>query len=142
MGAKQAERREDRSVPEHRFDNPFPALPRQESGDFHLAGGAADSELHRTPPFRLGAAPAVTLSVSHGIIHVEADLPGLDTSGIVVSVCGDMLVLKGCDCRYGAFQRAVRLPVGGSADHLQISLRKSGLAIDLPVCATRGQPEP
>jgi len=100
------------------------------------------------PSFGSTMAPALNVTEKDNVIHVEADLPGLDAKDIDVSVEDDMLTLKGerteekteegtntyrRERRYGAFQRTVRLPARVQADQVNASFKRGVLTIDMPV---------
>jgi HSP20 family protein len=78
---------------------------------------------------------------------VKADLPGIDPKDLEVSVIGNHLTIKGerearqeqkshdylqREVRYGAFERAITLPEGVSADNVKASYRDGVLEITMP----------
>jgi HSP20 family protein len=90
----------------------------------------------------------VNITEKDGVLHVDADLPGMDVKDIDVSVVDDMLTLKGerrseheetgkntyrRESRYGLCERTVRLPVRVRADKVTATFSKGVLHIALPV---------
>ncbi len=91
--------------------------------------------------------PSVDISETNDKLLVKAELPGLDSKDISVTMAGDMLTIKGekkkeseekdehhhCIERYcGSFQRVFRLPAGVQADKVSASFKKGVLKIELP----------
>ncbi|MGC2202586.1 MAG: Hsp20/alpha crystallin family protein, partial [Stellaceae bacterium] len=78
---------------------------------------------------------------------ISAELPGLDSKDVDVSVSGNMLVLKGekrqekeekdknyyfSERAYGSFQRAFELPASVDRDKISADVSKGVLTIILP----------
>jgi len=78
-----------------------------------------------TSPIETTWLPALDISETEETIEVRAEVPGIDPGDIDVSLTGDVLTIKGekkeeqhendenysrIERRYGAFQRAVKLP--------------------------------
>ena len=78
---------------------------------------------------------------------VKADLPGLESKDVNVSISGDVLTIKGekkaeeeeenehyhCIERCsGSFQRLFRLPSGVKTDHIKATFEKGVLKVTLP----------
>ncbi len=91
--------------------------------------------------------PAVDISEDKEAITVKAEIPGMDPKDIDISLSGDMLVIKGekkqerdkkdenyhrIETRYGAFSRALRLPVPVNADKIEATYEKGILKVVLP----------
>lgn len=91
--------------------------------------------------------PSVDLSETKDTYVVKAELPGLETNDIKVSLSGDVLTLKGekkkereekdenyhCVERYsGSFQRSFRLPSKVKAEKIKASFENGILKIILP----------
>jgi HSP20 family molecular chaperone IbpA len=55
----------------------------------------------------------------------------MDAGDIEVSVGRDTLTLRGVHCRFGAFERVVRLPDRVQGDARRIAVERSQLTIDL-----------
>lgn len=93
-------------------------------------------------------APAVEVRQRDGSIVVDADLPGIDPSGVKVEVDDDMLVIQGERKReeekegqgwhrservYGAFYRAIPLPDGAKAEQAKAEFKNGVLEVVVPV---------
>jgi HSP20 family protein len=78
--------------------------------------------------------PALESCVEGDKFVVRTDLPGIDPKDVDIKVVGDMLTIKGKreekretkktdyyrrEVRYGSFERAIPLPEGTKAEHLQ-----------------------
>lgn len=96
------------------------------------------------------AAPAVEISEDGQAYKITAELPGLETKDVEVSVSDNMLVLKGekraekeekdknyylSERSYGSFQRAFPLPQGVDRDKVAADFAKGVLTITLPKTA-------
>ena len=85
-------------------------------------------------------APAVDVSEEDKSYKITAELPGLESGDIEVSVAGDTLVLKGekrqekeeKDKNYHMVERAFMLPQGVDRDGIAAELTKGVLTITLP----------
>jgi len=91
--------------------------------------------------------PSVDISETKDKLLFKAELPGLDTKDVSVSISGDLLIIKGekkaeeeekdehyhCVERYaGSFQRVFRLPSGVKADKIEATFDKGVLKVTLP----------
>jgi HSP20 family protein len=96
------------------------------------------------------AAPAVDVSESDKAYEITAELPGLAEKDIEVKVANGGLTIKGekqeekeekrrdyhlSERRYGAFQRAFRLPEGVDPEKIEASFRNGVLTVTLPKSA-------
>jgi HSP20 family protein len=92
-------------------------------------------------------APVVDLYEEKDEIVVKAELPGMDKNQIEVQISGSELILKGekskeekveeknyyrCERSYGAFRRAVALPMDVQADKIKASFKNGILEVRLP----------
>ena len=91
--------------------------------------------------------PTVDISETNDSLVVKAELPGLETEDVNVSISGDILTIKGekkteneqkdehyqCVERYsGSFQRVFQLPSGVKADEVKATFDKGVLKVTLP----------
>lgn len=91
--------------------------------------------------------PAIDIYDSKDHLMVKADIPGLSKDEIEVSVHGDTLTLKGekkkeeevkekdfvrSERFYGAFHRAIKLPVAVDSDRVKASYKNGVLELTLP----------
>ncbi|MCX7927705.1 MAG: Hsp20/alpha crystallin family protein [Candidatus Omnitrophica bacterium] len=91
--------------------------------------------------------PAIDIYDSKDNLLVKADIPGLTKDDIEVTVQGDTLFIKGekkqdkdikekdyirTERFYGAFQRAIRLPVEVQADKVEATYKNGVLEVVLP----------
>ncbi len=91
--------------------------------------------------------PAVDVSETKDAIVVKAEIPGMDPKDIDLSFSGDTLIIKGekkqeseekeenyhrIETRYGAFARAIRIPVQVDVNKIEASYDKGVLKIVLP----------
>jgi HSP20 family protein len=101
-------------------------------------------------PSRLGdgtTEPAVEVSDTPEAVVVKAQVPGVSKDHIQVDVTDDVLTLKGemkeeetkqeknyyrREFRYGAFSRAIPLPVSVQADQATAQLREGILEVRIP----------
>jgi HSP20 family protein len=96
--------------------------------------------------FTEGWCPSVDISETKDKFIVKAELPGLETKDVNVSISGDILIIKGekkkeeeekdehhyCVERYsGSFQRSFRLPVNVQSDKVVATFDKGVLKIML-----------
>jgi HSP20 family protein len=99
--------------------------------------------------------PAIDMSEDEKAYKISAELPGMDSKDIDVSMAGDMLVLKGekrqekeekdrnyhfSERAYGSFQRSFDLPASVDRDKISADFSKGVLTITLPKSATAQQP--
>lgn len=101
------------------------------------------------------AAPSVDVSEDDKAFKVTAELPGLESKDVEVSVTGDMLVIKGekrqesekkeenyhmSERSYGSFQRSFALPDKVDRDKIAADLAKGVLTVTLPKTADAQKP--
>jgi HSP20 family protein len=99
--------------------------------------------------------PVIDMSENDKTYKISAELPGMDSKDIDVSVTGDMLVLKGekrqekeekdksyhfSERAYGSFQRAFELPASVDRGKITADFSKGVLTITLPKTAQAQQP--
>ena len=99
--------------------------------------------------------PAIDMSEDEQAYKISAELPGMDSKDIDVSMAGDMLVLKGekrqekeekdrnyhfSERAYGSFQRSFELPASVDRDKISADFSKGVLTITLPKTANAQQP--
>ena len=92
-------------------------------------------------------APSVDISETKDNFVVKAELPGLDTEDVNVSISGDILTIKGekrketedkdehhhyIERYAGSFQRVFQLPSGVKGDGIEATFNKGILKITLP----------
>ncbi len=92
--------------------------------------------------------PAVDVYQKDGMVHVEAELPGMTEKDIEITVAEDTLTVSGehkeekevkeedyyrCERSYGHFLRQVALPAGVDADNAKASFKDGVLHVELPV---------
>lgn len=97
--------------------------------------------------------PSLESYVKDGVLHVKAELPGIDTKDLDVSVTGRELTIKGerkaekdekekdyryREISYGSFERRLALPEGVKTDELKASFVNGILEITVPVPAVTG----
>lgn len=100
--------------------------------------------------------PAVEISETDAEVVVKAELPGIDPKHVEVNVADDTLTIKGeakaeqeekrrnyyrRELRYGAFQRAIALPVEVKGDEAKATFRHGILEVKVPK-AERVRPKP
>jgi HSP20 family protein len=123
---------------------PFRALRRRDDAFEELF-----REFFRRPmaPDGAGVEPAVEVAESDGDVIVKMEVPGVDKDQVHVTVADDQLTVRGelrkeseekrknyyrQEIRYGAFQRAVALPVEVDAGKANAELKNGVLRITLP----------
>lgn len=116
----------------------------------------ADAPTAPVPPFRrAGALPAVNVSESDDAVTIEAELPGLTSADVDISVSGEELVLKGTrpagggeraagdgepagvtwhrrERGTGPFERRLTLPVAVDATRVEARLVDGVLTVTCP----------
>ena len=90
---------------------------------------------------------SVDISETEDKILIKAELPGLDTKDVNVSISGDILIIKGekkkeeeekdehhhyIERYSGSFQRSFRLPVNIQTDKVKADFDKGVLKVTLP----------
>jgi HSP20 family protein len=94
--------------------------------------------------------PQVASYTEDNILHLKADLPGIDPKEVEITVEGNQLTLKGerkaeheakdgayREVRYGSFARTFTLPTGVKAEDVQASYRNGVLELAIPLPAAR-----
>jgi len=91
--------------------------------------------------------PAVDVSETKDSLIVKAEIPGMESKDIDVSLCGDLLTIKGekkqkteekkenyhrIETHYGAFSRTIRVPVSVNSEKIKASYDNGVLKITLP----------
>lgn len=91
--------------------------------------------------------PSLDLSETKNDIVVKAELPGIDTKDIDISLTNDVLSIKGekkqekeekeedyhfVERSYGSFTRSIRLPRDVQSDKISASYKNGVLKITLP----------
>ena len=100
-------------------------------------------------PFRgLGHwSPALDVSETDNSVVVKAELPGMESKDVEVSLSGDVLTIKGekkedkeektksfhrVERHYGSFERTLRLPAAVEGEKVQASFKNGVLTVELP----------
>jgi HSP20 family protein len=101
------------------------------------------------------AVPSVDVAEDDKAYKITAELPGLETKDVEISLTGDMLVIKGekkeesekkdknyfmSERSYGSFQRSFALPDKIDRDRIAADLAKGVLTITLPKTAEAQKP--
>jgi HSP20 family protein len=148
MNAKEIVPRDKGLLADRWMDEPFTELQRSINQELERFTRRFGVGLDWDPGFSAPAMPTMNVTEKDGVVHVEADLPGLEAKDIDVSVTDDLLTLKGerkeekeekgtntfrRECRYGAFKRTVQLPARVQAEKVRAAFTKGVLKIDLPV---------
>jgi HSP20 family protein len=91
--------------------------------------------------------PRLDMSETKDTLTIKAELPGLESKDLDVSVSGDVLTIKGerkqekdekdeqrhiVERIYGAFVRMVRLPASVALDKIKANFKNGVLTINLP----------
>jgi HSP20 family protein len=99
------------------------------------------------PLFERGYQPALDVSETDEAVVVKAELPGMTRDDIDISVQGNTLTIGGekketaedrgkdyyvSERRYGTFRRALTLPSGVDAEHIEAKYRDGVLTVTLP----------
>ena len=94
-----------------------------------------------------GWSPSVDISENEDNLLIKAELPGLETKDVNVSISGDLLTIKGekkkekeekdehhyyMERYSGSFERSFRIPVGVKADKVEAVFDKGVLKVILP----------
>jgi HSP20 family protein len=94
--------------------------------------------------------PTLDVFEKEGILHVQAELPGLTPQDVQIEVAGDALTISGekkderevkeenyyrSERRYGSFRRQVALPPGADTDQVQATFKDGVLRLEIPVKA-------
>ncbi len=92
--------------------------------------------------------PSIESYTKDGILHIKADLPGIDPKDLDVSITERELVIKGerkgerdekekdysyREISYGSFERHFMLPEGVKSEDLKASFTKGVLEVTVPV---------
>lgn len=91
--------------------------------------------------------PSVDVSETDDKIVVKAEIPGMESKDIDISLSGDVLTIKGekksereekeenyhlVERSYGSFSRSLRLPVGVDGDKIEASYKQGVLTVTCP----------
>ncbi|MBM4287648.1 MAG: Hsp20/alpha crystallin family protein [Deltaproteobacteria bacterium] len=91
--------------------------------------------------------PSVDVSETADKVTVKAEIPGMDSKDIDISLSGDLLTIKGekktereekeenyhlVERSYGSFSRTLRLPGGVEGDKIEASYKQGVLTITCP----------
>lgn len=94
--------------------------------------------------------PALDVAETDTAIIVKAELPGMETDDVEISLAGDVLTIKGekkdrkeektrnfhrVERTYGSFERTVRLPAEVRADAVEARYKNGVLTVELPKVA-------
>jgi len=109
-----------------------------------------------TPHFHSGFDSGVPMEISEtkDSVVVEAEMPGMDSKSLDISLTGDLLTIRGekkeetktdngdCYCTertYGKFSRSVRLPanVKNNGDEIKASYKDGVVRIEIPKTETK-----
>ena len=116
---------------------------RREMDDFW--GNLADER--EFLPMRGEWMPSVDISETKDSLVVKAEIPGMESKDIDISLSGDLLTIKGekkqkteekkenfhrIETRYGAFSRTIRVPVSVDPEKIEASYDNGVLKITLP----------
>jgi HSP20 family protein len=97
--------------------------------------------------FREEWSPSVDISETKDKLVINAELPGLDSKDVNVSISGDFLTIKGekkkeeeekdehhhyMERYYGSFQRSFQIPVNVKTDKIEATFDKGVLTVTLP----------
>ena len=106
-----------------------------------------------TPSFGFSA-PAIDMAEGEKEYRFTAELPGIDTADLDLSLSGDVLVISGekkhkCDEKaesyfvsersFGAFRRSLQLPQGVDREKISADFSKGVLTVILPKTAEAAQ---
>ena len=98
------------------------------------------------------AVPAVNSFIKDGMLHMEAELPGVEAGQLDVRIDGHEVVIRGerrtgrteekggyllRESHYGTFERRLALPEGADAEHAHAAYRDGLLEITMPVTAAK-----
>jgi len=96
--------------------------------------------------------PAVNSYLKDGVLHLEAELPGVEADQLDVRIVGSEIVIKGerrsgrseekegyllRESRYGSFARRLALPEGADADRAHAVYHDGLLEITMPVATAK-----
>lgn len=91
--------------------------------------------------------PSVDVSETNDTIVVRAEIPGMESKDIDISLSGDILTIKGekksereeneenyhlVERNYGSFTRSLRLPIGVEAEKIEASYKQGVLTVTCP----------
>lgn len=98
------------------------------------------------------AAPAVNSYIKDGLLHLEAELPGVEAGQLDVRIDGRELVIRGerrsghteekadfllQESRFSTFERRLALPEGADGEQARAVYRDGLLEITMPMTVTR-----
>lgn len=129
-------------------ENPFQALQREMNRVFdRFSRGFGRDELAEREDLWDGFFPAVDVSETDKEVHVTAEIPGLETKDLDLSLSGNNLILRGekraekedkgehyyrKESSYGAFHRAIPLPAEVVENQIEATYKKGVLKVRLP----------
>ncbi len=129
-------------------ENPFQALQRELNQVFdRFSRGFDRDELAEREDLWNGFFPTVDVSETDKEVHVTAELPGLETEDLDLSLSGNNLILRGekkaekedkaghyyhKESYYGAFHRTIPLPAEVAEDQIEATYKKGVLKVRLP----------
>lgn len=138
----------DRGVPAPERWWPFENLRSEIDRVFNeFTPGFFDRPLARFQSALTGGLPAVDIVESDNAYELTAELPGIETKDLDVSLSNGILTIKGekqeskeekekeyhiSERRYGSFQRSLQLPDGVDADKIDASFANGVLKVVLP----------
>lgn len=91
--------------------------------------------------------PSIESYIKEGNFVIHAELPGIDSKDVDISVVGDQLTIKGerkaskevkdeeyllCEVCYGSFERTITLPEGVKTDKVNATYKNGVLEIAMP----------
>jgi len=136
------------------FERMFPVLRRKKESEIKSPQTIFDlfEEMWRQPflgfeQFTPGFVPAVEVSEKDDEIVVRAEIPGLDTKDLDVTIENNYLIIKGekkrekkeekenmvhMECSYGSFYRTIPLTTEVDKDKIKAKYKKGVLTITLP----------
>jgi HSP20 family protein len=147
-GKEPASRTEATPVPRETAYSPFYALQRRINRDFDALFNRFFSDEWPAWPSESEIGPRINVSEKDGVIQVEAEVPGLESKDLEVSVNENILTLKGehreekeekgkemirkeFSCK--SFQRSIALPARVQAEKAEASFDKGILKLKLPM---------
>lgn len=94
-------------------------------------------------------APTVDITEDEKVLHVKAEVPGIDEKDLTVTLENNVLTISGekkeerkeenkdnryivSERRFGSFYRSIRLPEGVNADKIEAKFKNGVLNIEIP----------
>jgi len=130
-----------------RWFTPAPRAALRDLGSFHREIDALFDGVFGARHGRESAAdwaPRVETYAKDDVLHVRADLPGVDPKGVEVTVEDDVLTITGerksehedaayREVRYGRFERRLRVPEGVDPQGITASYKNGVLDLMVPL---------